>query len=90
MKTEIILKALADDVRLDIVRHLATKNESVASHDVVSSCSTALQLSQPTLSHHLAKLVAGGILSEQKRGKQKFYRLNREQLQAVGIDATKL
>ncbi len=90
MDTIAVMKALADDVRLDIVRHLARESKQVPSCDVVSSCSEALDLAQPTMSHHLAKLVGAGVLSEQKIGTQKFYQLNSDRLRAVGIEPTKL
>lgn len=90
MNTTEIFKALADDVRLDVVRHLAKQTDSVASCDVVSSCSDALHLAQPTMSHHLKKLVTAGVVHEQKVGKQKFYQLDVKRLQSVGIDVTKL
>ncbi|MBI3889233.1 winged helix-turn-helix transcriptional regulator [Candidatus Saccharibacteria bacterium] len=90
MNTTIILKALADDVRLDIVRHLAMQTKPVASTDVVKSCSEALKLSQPTLSHHLQKLEAAGVIIVQKEGRSKSYQLNDQQLKAVGINANKL
>lgn len=90
MNTTEIFKALGDDMRLDVVRHLAKQQTLVASCDVVSSCSEALHLAQPTMSHHLKKLVTAGIVREQKVGKQKFYQLDIERLQSVGIDVTKL
>lgn len=76
-----LLRALADQTRLDIVRRLA--EEDSASCSSVSTCSS---LSQPAMSHHFAKLVDAGVLLETKEGKEKFYQLNRELLHAHGID----
>ena len=90
MNTTIILKALADDVRLDIVRHLAMQTKPVPSTDVVRSCSEALKLAQPTLSHHLQKLEVAGVVLVQKEGRNKLYLLNDQQLKSVGINANKL
>lgn len=90
MDTVTIMKALADDARLDIVRCLARQRCAMPSCDVTRSCSQTLQLAQPTISHHLAKLVQAGVLHEHKHGKQKFYRLNAEQLLSIGIDPSKL
>jgi ArsR family transcriptional regulator len=90
MNTTEIFKALGDEVRLDLVRHLAKQAALVPSSDVVGSCSEALHLAQPTMSHHLKKLVTAGIIREQKVGKQKFYQLESERLQSIGIDVTKL
>lgn len=85
-----ILKALADEVRLDVVRHLATKVEPMPCGKVVSSCSKALRLAQPTMSHHLSILVRAGVLTEQKSGKSKSYQLNTSLLRGIGIDPNKL
>ena len=90
MNTTEIFKALGDDARLDVVRHLAKQQAPMPSCDVVGSCSEMLQLAQPTMSHHLKKLVVAGVIREQKVGKQKFYQLESERLQSIGIDVTKL
>ena len=84
-----ILKALADETRLDIVRQVAKGTCGMASCDIVKSCQSAC-LAQPTLSHHFSKLVTAGVLREEKRGTSKVYRLNTETLSAIGIDAAKL
>lgn len=85
-----ILKALADDTRLNIVRKLAANKGPVASCDVVESCATFLKLSQPAMSHHFSKLVDAGVISETKVGAEKTYELNSQSLKAIGIDASKL
>ncbi len=88
--TATILKSLADDTRLSIVRKLAWDNCEVNSSDIVSDCALALKLSQPTMSHHFQKLVAAGVIVEHKRGVEKSYQLNRLLLESVGINADKL
>ena len=86
-----VLKALADEVRLDIVRHLAaSEGQTAPCGDVVGPCSKALHLTQPTMSHHLTVLVRAGVLEEQKNGKNKSYRLNTSYLRGIGIDPKKL
>lgn len=81
-----VFKALADPTRLDMVRTLvADGGQSSCGH--VSSCSS---LSQPAMSHHFGKLVEAGVLVDHKDGTQKYYKVNYELLQAVGIDPTKL
>jgi DNA-binding transcriptional ArsR family regulator len=90
VNTTNILKALADDMRLSIVRNLAQHNEPVSSCTIVESCSTFLKLSQPAMSHHFNKLVDAGVITEKKVGKSKTYEVNTELLLAVGIDASKL
>lgn len=85
-----VLKALADETRLSIVRKLATTNEPVTSCDIVGSCGSLSCLSQPAASHHFSKLVAAGVIREQKRGTKKVYSLARDTLASIGVDATKL
>ncbi len=90
MNTTLILKSLADDMRLSIVRKLAKDGCEDAGIDIVSDCANALRLSQPTMSHHFARLVQAGVLLERKAGKEKFYRLNVQLLESIGIDPKKL
>lgn len=85
-----ILKSLADETRLSIVRKLAKDRSAVACRDIVSDCSMALKLSQPTMSHHFSKLVQTGVIEETKVGTEKFYRLNLQLLDSVGINPHKL
>ncbi len=85
-----VLKALADDTRLSIVRKLALATKPVTSCDIVGSCRLLESLSQPATSHHFAKLVKAGIVIEQKRGTQKAYTLANDALAAIGVDVTKL
>lgn len=88
-RTTQVLKALADDVRLSIVRKLATGTSVVCGCDV-TACSSVKTMSQPTMSHHFNKLVEAGVVLEEKRGTQKFYALNTATLEAIGIDVSKL
>lgn len=90
MDTVIILKSLADETRLSVVRELAQRDHEVASRDILADCSRALNLSQPTMSHHFALLVRAGVLGERKSGTEKFYRLNHDTLRTHGIDPSKL
>ena len=88
--TASILKSLADDMRLSIVRKLAQDKCEVSGSSIVSDCATFLQLSQPTMSHHFNRLVQTGVLLERKEGTEKFYQLNTKILHSIGIDPTKL
>lgn len=88
--TVIILKALADEVRLGIVRKIAQRDETVSSCDIVESCSSFLKLSQPTMSHHFSKLVEASVLIQEKDGKSNKYRLNKALLDEIGIDVRKI
>ncbi len=82
-----VLKALADQTRLDIVRTVLKDRDDTASCAKVSECST---LSQPAMSHHFKKLVEAGILDEHKVGTEKLYKLNTKLLSQHGIDPAKL
>ena len=84
-----ILKALADETRLGIVRKLARERGAAKSCDICA-CSSVTQLSQPAMSHHFAKLVDAGVLQEHKDGTEKSYRLNKKLLKSIGIDTKKL
>ena len=88
--TVIVLRALADEVRLGIVRELAKERRSVSSCDIVSSCASFTRLSQPTISHHFHKLVEAGVLIETKEGVAKWYQLDRKLLASAGINTHKL
>ena len=89
-RTVEVLKALGDETRLSIVRTLAKNGEIVDSCDIVSSCASLAKLSQPAMSHHFGKLVDADVLVEEKRGKQKAYRLNETLLTSIGLDVAKL
>lgn len=89
-KTVTVLKSLADDTRLSVVRKLARDGCEVASKDIISDCALALELSQPTMSHHLQKLVSAGVIKERKSGVEKYYQLDTDLLQSLGLDITKL
>jgi ArsR family transcriptional regulator len=81
-----IFKALSDETRLDIVRKIAEQS-CASSCGSVSSCSS---LSQPAMSHHFKKLVDAGILLEKKSGIEKFYELNHQLLDYIGINVNKI
>jgi ArsR family transcriptional regulator len=68
------LKALCDESRLKIIALLAGRE--LCACDFVEN----LDLTQPTISHHLKVLVESGLISCQKRGKWCFYRVNYTQL----------
>lgn len=83
-----ILKALADENRLAIVRKIACDEAPTPGCELSSAC--VQKLSQPTMSHHIGRLVEVGVLSEKKEGTKKSYALKREALEQIGIDVTKL
>jgi ArsR family transcriptional regulator, arsenate/arsenite/antimonite-responsive transcriptional repressor len=63
-------KALADPTRVAIVNRLAAADE-VCVCDFVA----ALELSQPTVSHHLKILREAGLVESSRRGTWAYYRL---------------
>ena len=89
-QTVVLLKALADDIRLGIVRDIARQPEAVASCDIVGGCARRTKLSQPAMSHHFKRLVDAEILLVEKHGTENRYRCNMALLQQHGIDIAKL
>ena len=69
-----LFKALADPARVRIVNRIAT------SADPVCACELngPLGLAQPTVSHHLKKLVDAGLLDREQRGKWAYFTLKRD------------
>ena len=76
----VVLKALADPVRIRLLRLVADAPDTTA-----CSCHlpAALGISQPTLSHHLSKLVDAGLLVREQRGRWVHYRLGGQALLPV-------
>jgi ArsR family transcriptional regulator, arsenate/arsenite/antimonite-responsive transcriptional repressor len=74
--TAALFKALADPHRVKIVNLLATSPDPVC----VCEFTGPLGLSQPTVSHHLKKLVAVGLLRREQRGTWAYYSLDRDAL----------
>ena len=71
-----LFKALADPHRVRIVNLLATSPDPVC----VCEFTGPLGLSQPTVSHHLKKLVEVGLLEREQRGIWAYYSLDRDTL----------
>lgn len=65
-----LLAALADPVRLAIVRELAASSE-VCACDFTTCC----DVRQPTVSHHLKVLKEAGIVESEREGSFIYYRL---------------
>jgi DNA-binding transcriptional ArsR family regulator len=66
-----LLKALADPTRLSMVLCLWNAQSPVCICDFTA----AFDLGQPTISHHMAKLRAVGLVESKKRGIWVYYRL---------------
>ncbi len=68
-----LFKALADPARVRILNLLLEKNEPVC----VCDMTPATALAQPTVSHHLKKLMAAGLLRRETRGTWAYYSIDR-------------
>jgi predicted transcriptional regulator len=65
-----MLKALADDSRLTLIKLL---NEG---EHTVTDLAELLNLGEPTISHHLSRLRENGLVNLRMAGNQRFYRVN--------------
>ena len=76
-----LLKALGDPVRLRLM-------SLVASHPGGEVCvcdlTSAFDLSQPTISHHMKVLHEAGLVDREKRGVWVYYRSRTEALASLG------
>lgn len=69
------LKALADPMRLRLMSHIAAHGcDSVCACDLLE----VVDISQPTISHHLKKLVDAGLLTREQHGRWALYSVVRE------------
>jgi DNA-binding transcriptional ArsR family regulator len=66
-----LLSALADPVRLSIIRQLASAAGAVCACDFTECCT----VSQPTVSHHLKVLREAGVLTSERQGTFIYYSL---------------
>lgn len=72
-----VFKALADPTR---VRLLSMVAASAGREACVCDLTGSLNLSQPTISHHLKVLKDAGLLERERRGSWAYYRLRPEAL----------
>ena len=68
------LKAIADPTRLAMLAALREAEQPICICDFTG----ALALSQPTISHHVAKLREAGLVDSEKSGIWIYYRLRRD------------
>jgi DNA-binding transcriptional ArsR family regulator len=68
-KTAMLLKLVSDPTRIQVLEMLAQGEWHIA------SLSEELKMSQPAVSHHLALLRHGGLISPRRQGKTKTYAL---------------
>lgn len=74
------LKALADPTRIQLVSLLLSRPERGA---CTCELAPAVDLSEPTISHHLKQLLDAGLVTKQRVGANVYYRLVPESLKAV-------
>ncbi len=67
-----LFAALADPARVRIVNLVATRREPVCACEFEEP----LDLAQPTVSHHLKKLVEAGLLQREQRGRFAYFSLD--------------
>lgn len=75
-----LLRALADPARLRIMSLILARDGDEA---CVCDVTDGLELSQPTISHHLKVLHDSGLLDRDKRGVWVYYRVRRDALAAI-------
>jgi len=76
-----VLKALADPTRLTIVASLWRAQGPICICDFTGP----LELSQPTISHHMAKLKDAGLVDSEKKGIWVYYRLRTDLPQSTRV-----
>ena len=77
-----MLKALSDPVRLRLLSVVASHTGGEA---CVCDISDGIDLSQPTISHHLKVLRTAGLLDNERRGSWVYYRVVPEALQKLSV-----
>jgi ArsR family transcriptional regulator len=73
-QTATLMKALADPTRLTMVAALWKAKAPVCICDFTAD----LELTQPTISHHMAKLKEAGLVEAEKDGIWIYYRLRHD------------
>ncbi len=72
-----MFKALGDPVRVRLLSLIAAKPDDEA---CICDLTEPVGLSQPTVSHHMKKLVEAGFVTREQRGRWAHYRLAPEAL----------
>ena len=84
-----IFKALADPARLKILKFLAGNVEGPCCPLMESICACDLEeltkLSQPTVSHHMKVLSSSGLTTVTKKGRWKYYKIDKETIEQLEL-----
>ena len=83
LATAELFRALGDPARVRIVNVLATTGEPVCVCELIEP----LGLSQPTVSHHLKKLLDAGLLEREQRGRWAYFSLKRDAVEKLAAVA---
>jgi ArsR family transcriptional regulator, arsenate/arsenite/antimonite-responsive transcriptional repressor len=83
LATAELFKTLGDPARVRIVNVIARSSEPVCACELYEP----LGLSQPTVSHHLKKLVDAGLLEREQRGKWAYFSLQRDAVEKLAAVA---
>jgi ArsR family transcriptional regulator len=78
-----LFKSLGDPARVRIVNTLATAGEPVCVCDLIEP----LGISQPTVSHHMKKLLDAGLVEREQRGKWAYFSLKPKALETLATVA---
>jgi ArsR family transcriptional regulator, arsenate/arsenite/antimonite-responsive transcriptional repressor len=78
-----LFKALGDRARVRAVNILATAAEPVC----ICNLMEPLGLSQPTVSHHMKKLLEAGLVEREQRGKWAYFSLKPEAIEKLAAVA---
>ena len=74
-----LFKALSDPHRVRIVNMLSNSDEAICVCDLTEP----LDLAQPTVSHHLKKLLDAGLITREQRGTWSYYSLDRDAMRRL-------
>jgi DNA-binding transcriptional ArsR family regulator len=78
----VFAKAIADDTRMEIMKHCCCVWLSVT--DIVSRLEG--KVNQPTVSHHLKRLEEADLVQVRQVGRQRFYTLNQARVNVCCSD----
>ena len=73
-----VFKALGDPTRVRLLSLIAASEDGEA---CICDLTEPVGLSQPTVSHHMSKLVEAGLATREQRGKWAYYRVVSEALE---------
>ena len=83
LATAELFKALGDPTRVRILNLIAQSGGEVCACEL----NEPVGLAQPTVSHHLKKLVDAGLLEREQRGKWAYFSLKRDAVEKLAAVA---